>query len=517
MTLGKDIKSNYARRAVIAVLFALLLGVSGGRAQQPSETPPPPSNPRPVTIPNVTETVLPNGLKVVVVSRRGIPLVTASLLVKSGANLENEKEAGLADITASLLIKGTTSMTATEIAEQIEFLGGDIGSGAGWTSSSVNIGSMSSGLGKALSIMSDTVIRPSFPEKEIALLKKQTIDDINVSLKQPGAVMNYVSNRYSFGEHLAGGTRQSIGNINRNAIVRFHRQNYRPENSVLIFTGDISEKTAFGFAKLFFGGWQGRSDSIRKTNEVAAVEPSKSGNLPERLVSRLLVIDLPDAGQAAVGYMKRLKTGRSECDSGAGGAHNCRSSKVYFPAGVLNSVLGGGYSARLNQEIRLKRGLSYGARSGFDWRSSAANFGASTQTKNESAAHVAELIQTEIEKLIREPVSPDELVPRKAVVTGGFGLGLQTNRGVAGMVRDLYLYGINPDELNEYMNKVEGVSGDQIMEFASKNLKGGDIIVVGDSKMFIEDLQKRFPNQTIEVIKAEDLNLDSRTLRKAKR
>ena len=126
---------------------------------------------------------------------------------------------------------------------------------------------------------------------------------------------------------------------------------------------------------------------------------------------------------------------------------------------------------------------------------------------------MAELIRIEIEKLAGSLISSKEMKPRKSVVTGGFGRGIQTNNGMAARLRGLYLYNLSPDELNSYMNKVQGVSDEEIKKFAADNLRGGDMIIVGDAKMFMDDLQKRFSNQTIEVIKASDLDLNSTTLR----
>ncbi len=492
-----------------SLIFAtLLFSVSAGISQTPTETPPPPSAPPTLTIPEVRETVLPNGLTVAIIEKRGLPLVTASLLIKSGANDEENRNAGLADMTANLLLKGTSFRTATQIAEQIEFLGASISSGAGWDSSSISINTMKSNLGRALAIMSDVTLRPSFPEKEIQLLKKQELDGFNVSLKQPGALLNYVSSIYSFGEHLSGGTPETVKSISRDGVVKFHREHYRPENSVLIFTGDISDEQAFRYAKLFFGGWEGTPDSKEK-NEVRTPAVSQRKDVP--LIRRILVIDLPDSGQAAVGYTKRIDEGRTICTSEFG---NCATSDIYDAATVLNSVLGGGYSSRLNQEIRLKRGLSYGAGSGFSWRRSASNFRASAQTKNESAGEVAELLKIELEKLRKSGVSLTELVPRKAVVTGSFGRSLQTNDGLASQVSNLYLYNIKPDELNSYMNNINAISEDAVKEIAMNKITGGDIIIVGDSKLFMEDLQKRFSNQTIEVIRSSSLDLNSKTLRR---
>ena len=507
----KNIEIINRRVLFISVLvFTVICQSFTAFGQTPKETPPPPSKPTSVTLPEVKEMTLPNGLKVVVVQRNGLPLVTASLLVKSGSNSESSKEAGLAGMTAALLTKGTEFRSSTDIAEQIEFLGGNINSGASWDSSIMTINSMKSSLGIALSIMSDSVIRSTFPLSEVKLLKKQALDGFKVSLKQPGSLLTYVTGRYSFDEHAV--TPQTIGRVSRAKIVAFHKENYRPANSVLIFTGDITEKTAFGFARLFFGGWQEPKFEIRKriTNDGEESITERS-NL---IVKRMLVIDLPNSGQAAVGYAKRLDNGRIICESEDTINNHCLSSAIYYPATVLNSVLGGGYSSRLNQEIRLKRGLSYGAGSRFSWRGWETNFSATTQTKNESAAEVAELIKTEIEKLVKTSIAAKEMKPRRAVVTGGFGRGLQTNNGLAARLRGLYLYNLNPKELNSYMNKVDSVSVEQIKKFASDSLTGGDIIIVGDSKVFMGDLQKRFPNRTIEIIKASDLDLNSSTLRK---
>lgn len=492
------------------LLFLIICLTTPLFAQEPSETPPPPSAPPQVNVPEVKEMTLPNGLKVVAVTRRNVPLVTVSLLVKSGAEQENQTEAGLANTTANLLLKGTEFRTATDIAQQIEFLGGSLNSSADWDSSTVNLNLISDKLGRALSIMSDSVIRPTFPAKELALLKKQTIDGLNVSLKQPGSLLSYVADRFAYGQHNSNGTPQTIVRINRNDVLDFYNKNYTPENAVLIFTGDISATQAFNFAKLFFNAWQ--KSNFQNGNS----SPNNTLRNPatNEIIDRLLVIDLPDSGQAAVGYATKLKTGRIVCGEKSGEEIDCSSSKIYYPASVLNSILGGGYSARLNQEIRLKRGLSYGARSNFDWRGFNSNFIATTQTKNESAAQVAELIKIEIQKLTDDSIVEDELIPRKAVVTGGFGRGLQTNNGLAARLRDIYLYGLNPDELNSYMTNVNDVTDSQIKDFASDNLKGGDMIIVGDAKLFMDDLKKRFRNQKIEIIKADNLDLNKDTLRK---
>ncbi len=463
------------------------------------ETPPSPSAPKSVKVPAVKSQTLSNELQVVVVERKNVPLVTVQLLVKAGAETESSAKAGLANMTASLLTKGTTTRTATQIAEQMEFLGGSINTGAGWNNSSVTINVMADKIDQAMAIMADTVLNPAFKQDEIDLLKSQTLDGLNFNLKQPGFLASYVASAYSFNEHPAGGTPESINVIKRNNIVDFHKDYFQPQNSILIFTGDITGDKANKLAEQYFGNWKKPDDSSGS----GSGSGSGSFSTSKAIVKRILVVDLPNSGQAAVSYAKKLNL-----------ANSGRTSKNYYPASVLNSLLGGGYSSRLNQEIRIKRGLSYGAGSSFAWRSLDSNFGTRTQTKNESAAEVAELVVDEIKKLAVSKIEDSELNPRKMVLIGTFGRNLETNGGLAGAIGDLYSFGLSTSELNSYLDNVNAISDAQIQKFAGENLYGGDIIIVGDAKIFMDDLKKRFPDKQIEVIKADELDLSKANLRK---
>jgi zinc protease len=225
--------------------------------------------------------------------------------------------------------------------------------------------------------------------------------------------------------------------------------------------------------------------------------------------NRLLVVDLPDAGQASVAYNRTVGSGRSEAS-----ASQIRPSAGYFPASVLNSLLGGGYSSRLNQEIRIKRGLSYGAGSGFAWRWNNSNFSTRTQTKNESAPEVAELVLAEVKRLTEGEIGEAELTPRKSVLTGGFGRNIETTGGLVSALAELYTFDLPATELNRFMSNVNAISDAQIRDFAKANLLGGDIIIVGDYAKFKDDLAKRFPHAKLDVIKAEAIDLSKDNLRK---
>ena len=484
-------------------LLALLLATAALVAQ---ETPPAPGAAKSGQIPPVHDSKLANKLTVAIGERHAIPLVTIQLLVKSAASDEDPAKAGLADLTASLLTKGTKTRNATQVAEAIEALGGNISSGAGWNTSSVSVTVTSDKVDQALAILSDVVLNPAFKQEEIDLLRSQNLDGLTYNLKQPGFLANYAASRYAFGEHPAGGTPDSLRALTRTDIVDFHDVHYRPENSVLIFAGDITPVRANAAAGKFFGRWKGVKITMMETLPFASDKGASGG--AKGTPRHILVIDLPNSGQAAVKYATRLEAGRVKCTPAT-----CGTSDVYFPAMVMNSVLGGGYSSRLNQEIRIKRGLSYGAGSSFAWRMDQTNFSTSTQTKTESAAEVAELVIKEVERLASQSIGNVELEPRKLVLTGGFGQELETTAGLASRIGDLYAFGLRPTELNAYNSSVRSVNDTQIRTF-SDSLKGGDIIIAGDAKMFMDDLKKRFPNMMIETIPAADLDLSKPSLRK---
>ncbi len=483
-------------RALAFMVLSLCLCVSAVNVFA-QETVPAPGAPRSVVIPAVKEIKLKNGLTVAVIEKRNIPLVTVQLLVRNGANREDKKFAGLANMTASLLTKGTKTKSATQIAEEIEFLGGSIFSFAGWQNSSVGMSITSDKFDKAMQIMGDVALNPSFTDAELELARSQTLDEMTYNLTQPGFLASYVATRYSFEEHPAGGTPASIASIKRADVTTFYTDNFRPAESVLIFVGDITPEKAAASAEKYFGSWtkEGRGYGSGSGGVGGNATAAKS------VVNRMLVIDLPKSGQAAVNFVKPVR--------GVG-----RQNKQYYSASVLNSLLGGGYSSRLNQEIRIKRGLSYGAGSSCGWRGGSANFIARTQTKNESAAQVAELIVAEIKRLADTNAADAELAPRKSVLTGGFGRNLETTQGLAGALADLYTFGIPASELNAYMPSVNSVKSSDLTSFASGSLFNGDVIIVGDYAIFKDDLAKRFPNQRIDVIKASELDIESETLRK---
>ena len=490
-----NLRRSAGRQPFVFALTALVFCIafsSPAIGQSPQATPPPAAQPRSVQFPKPVEKTLANGLRVIVIERHGTPLIAAQLLVKNGAEVDPPELAGLANMTADLLTKGTETRSATQIAEAIEALGASLDSGAGWDASRVNVNVMSSRISPAMEILADVVRRPTFKEDEIERLRQQTLDDLTVALGEPGSIARFVAARIIFENspygHPLSGTPQTIPRIAQQDLQRYHNNYYRPDNAILVIGGDIKPADAFKLAEQHWGDWK------KPSTPLAPWTAAKDLNTGARIV----VIDKPDAGQAAV-VAAHMGIERANPD--------------FYRGIVTNSVLSG-YSGRLNQEIRIKRGLSYGASSSLESRRSTGPFIASTQTKNPSAAQVAELLLTELKRLSSDAVPDLELNPRKAVVIGNFSRNLETAPGLVAQVGSLALYGISFDEMNRYIANVQGVTASDVQRFAGSRLdaKGISIVIVGNASDFLPELRKQFPN--IEVIPAAELDLNTPRLKK---
>jgi zinc protease len=480
-------------RRIGSCLVLVFLAAFIASAQTPQATPPQPAAPRSVTFPKPVEQTLANGLRVVIVERHESPLVSAQLLIRNGGEVDPQELAGLSDMTANLLTKGTQTRDATRIAEEIESLGGSLDSGARWDASTASVVVMSSKIAQAMEILADVVRRPTFKSEEIERLRQQYLDNLTLALGEPGSIARFVAARVVFGNnpygHPISGTPESLTRITAADIAKMHSRFYRPDNAVLVIGGDITAKEGFALATRFFGDWPKPSAALP-----ALTDTTETGDKAGRVV----VIDKPDAGQAAV-YLARLGIKRKDAD--------------YFSGIVSNSVLNG-YSGRLNQEIRIKRGLSYGAGSSLDARRDVGPFVALAQTKNESGAQVADLLIGEVGSLSSSPPTDKELSPRKAVLIGGFSRSLETVNGLVAQIASLALYGLGLDEINHYIDNVQSVDTADVRRFASTRLdaKTSNLIIVGNAKVFLPELQKRYPK--VEVIPVAELDLNTALLHK---
>jgi zinc protease len=457
------------------------------------QAPPPLSTPVDPVLPAPVERVLANGLRVIVARDSDLPLVTADLTVRSGAAADPQGLAGTASMASELLTEGTATRSATEIAAQTEALGANLGAGSGWESSNLTLNVMPHNLDAAMAIMADVARNPVFAAEELERVRTQSLDGLQVAYQRPGSVAQFAAAPVIYAGspfgHVAGGTPNSLPKIKRDDLVAIHRGYWRPDNAILVITGDVTPEQGFALAEKSFGDW---------ARPATPLPPAPTADMTSR--PRALVIDMPQSGQAAVTLAKTAIV---------------RSDPRYYAGLLANNILGGGYSARLNQEIRIKRGLSYGANSSLTARQSTGAFTATTQTKNESAAEVVSLVKAEMARMAEAPPPADEMTARKSVLIGGYGRSLATTDGLASILGNLALYGIPLTEVQAYTGKVEAVTAADVQRFAAEVLNPSlaSVIIAGDAKVFGESLAPVLPGA--ETIPLGELDLDSPTLRKA--
>lgn len=439
------------------------------------------------------EMKLDNGLRVIVAERPSLPLLAMELIIRVGSEKDPNDRAGTASLTGSLLTKGTEKMTAPEIANAIESLGGTIFSSGLSDYSNAGVLVMSSKVEPALTILADVVLHPAFKQEEIDRLKKQSLDGLRVALQQPGSIASYVLGRvvYDDGEygHASGGTPETLPAIQRSDILDFYQNYYRPDNATLVFSGNVTFEQAKGYAEKFFGSWKGKDAAPRPVPQT-----------PQTWKPTTVVVDMPEAGQAAVSIAKPAIR---------------RDSPDYYAGLVVNAALGNGFGSRLNHEIRIKRGLSYGARSSLDTRRDAGSFTASAQTKNESAAEVATLLQAELKKLATEPVRGDELKSRQALLTGSYARSMETDLGFASHIAGLAVFSLPLDTLDKFIPSINAITPNDMTAFSQKYLAAPlSLVVAGKASAFIDSLKRDFPNAR--VIPQSDLDLNRAGLVKPK-
>jgi zinc protease len=339
-------------------------------------------------------------------------------------------------------------------------------------------------------VLADVVQRPDFAEAEVARSRTQTVNALRVNLRQPGPLASLVLNRLIYGAAPYGaptsGTPESVAAVTREEIVDFHRRWWRPDNAAVIVTGGMEPEAAFAWAEQVLGGWE------RPTTP----KPSLGERSGTRTGPRVVVVDLPGAGQAAVTAAVRGPR---------------RADDSYYSLAVANAVMGSGQNGRLFQEIRAKRGLSYGAYSSLAARAEGGALVASTQTKNESAAEVVGLVLAEFDRLAREPVDEQAVTDRETFITGGFQRALETTGGLGGQLADAVVNGLPLSEIEAYPGRIAATTPESLR--AAAGVVSADdavVVVVGQADMFIDALRAAHPD--VVVIPAAELDLDSPTL-----
>lgn len=445
---------------VLAIALALAPALLSAQPADRSK-PPAPGPVRPLQIPPALALTLGNGLPVLLVESHEVPVVHVRLQVRAGAAADPLDHAGLASMTADMLDEGAGGRNALALADALDFLGADLGTYAGWDSSAADLHVPSARLEPALAILSDVVQRPDFPAAELERLRKESLTQLLQDRDEPGAIASRALAQAVFGARHRyglpfGGDATALAGLTVDALRAFHAQYYRPNNAVLIVVGDVTPAVLPLFEKAF-GDWA-------KGGAAPAALPA-----PAPVKGRtLILVDRPGAAQSAIRF---------------GRVGPSRSTPDYATLEVLNTLLGGSFTSRLNDNLREQHGYAYGAFSGFDYRRSAGLFGAASDVQTQSTAEALTEFMKELTRIRTRP--PLEDVERaRSYLALSTGAEFETTRQLAARYGEQWLYGLPAHTFTSFVPKALAVGPAEVQKaaMAQVDLQGIAIVVVGDMK-----------------------------------
>lgn len=486
-------------RAALIACALVLAGVSAASAQPaataqpapawPREFPPRPLQPRPVTFPPFEIKKLANGLTVVLVSQNEQPAVSVRMIVRAGAAQDPRGKLGLAMLTATLLDQGAASRSAQQIADDIDYIGGILSTGAGTDLSFINAVVMKDDYAAGLALMSDVVRRPSFLQAEIDRQRQQALSALKVSAEDPDSVAGMVIDRLIFGFHPygmpGGGTEASLQSLTRADFVDFHTRYFVPNNALVAVVGDVSHADAMAGIEKYFGDWA--AGDLPPFDPTAPPEPTK----------RVIVIDRPDAVQTEI-RVGHLGVPRKHDD--------------FETLDQAVKILGGEGANRLQQVLRSQRQLTYGASADLDGYKHAGAIVAETDTQTANTAEALRVVVEEFSRLQRERVHEVELEAAQDYAVGHFPLTIETPDQIATQVLNTLFYELSLEELPKYRDRVLGVSPDDIQRVARFFIRPDrlSVVLVGNADQFVGSLKgvgfgefERIPLDQVDVLSVD--------------
>ena len=481
-------------RAVVFVC-AVLCYAASARAQVPdwpTERPPRPLPAKEVKFPEYAVKTLPNGLQVIAVSHHEQPAVSLRLIVRAGAAQDPANRPGTASLAATLLDQGTTGKSAEQIAHAIDSIGGAMAVGAVSDLTFVNAAVMKNSLEVGMRLVSEVARQPSFAPQEVERQRQQVLSALQVSYEDPDYLASTVFDRLVYGFHPYGkpdtGTPASIRALTRDDLVNFHKRWFGANNAILAIVGDVSHEQAFAVAEKIFGDW-GKVD----------VSTTVAGDVPQP-TRRVIVIDRPGAVQTEIRV---------------GNIGMPRRHKDYLALDIALKILGGEGGNRLHRVLRSERGLTYGAEADMHALRDAGDYSVNTDTRSETTGEALRLIVDEIWRLQRERVNPRELADAQAYLTGSFPLTIETPSAIALQVLNAVFYGLDLQELQNYRERINAITPDDIQRVAKQYLHPDrlSIVLVGDSTVFAKQLAGVGFEQ-VERIALSDLDLDAPDLKR---
>lgn len=394
-----------------------------------------------INLPPVTRGTLKNGIRVVLMEYHRAPTISVIAVFPGGDSVDAPGKAGTASMAAELLRKGTEKRSAVQLAEQIDFLGGSLAAGTNDDRLSVSLDVLSKDTDAGLDLFADVIRHPTFPAEEMERQRQLEMAALQALPEDPGAVASRAASEVVYGGHPYGRapTMTSVKAIARDDAQAYYRQFVVPNRMILVAVGDFKTGDILGRLRSRFEDWPRGQNSLPP---IPPVTPS-----PRKMV----LIDKPDATQAQLRF---IRTGIK------------RLSPDYFPAQVADTILGGGFTSRLVDEIRVNRGLTYGISSAFGEQLHGGSFGVSTFTKIETTRLLIDAVQAVLRRTARSGVTPAELTKVKNYMSGLYAIHVQTPEALAGELAAMAFYGLPDNYLESYPARIRGVSLAQVNRIA---------------------------------------------------
>jgi zinc protease len=438
-----------------------------------------PGVPRPYQFPEVQRAALPNGIRLIVAPMPRLPLVTVLALVEAGAIHDPAGVEGTAALTARTIAEGTATLDGTALIDHFEALGTSLQAYADWDSAVARFTVMPERLAPAFRLFAEVLRAPSFPEREVFRCRDERIAELEQRLTEPrgladqrfaGALYS-PSSRYA---RSAGGTLTTVPRIDTAAVRAFHAARYAPDATTLVFVGDTSLAEAqrlaeqeFGDASPTSGATSGATSGPIRAASQAGAAAAAGAEAAASLTRRVVIVEKADAPQS------ELRVGHLGVP---------RAHPDHLPIVVMNAILGGLFSSRINLNLRERHAFTYGASSGFDWRRGTGPFVVSTAVKSEVTGRAVEEILKEIDGLRAKAPAPDELALATDYLAGVFPIRYESTDAVAGALANAAMFGLPDDWFPTYRDRVRAVSTSDVLSAARTHLHPAQLLVlaVGD-------------------------------------
>ncbi|MBI2221125.1 MAG: insulinase family protein [Acidobacteria bacterium] len=448
----------------LAIVLCLILPAPAA-AQQADRSRPPALGPAPpVTPPAIQRRALSNGLRVWIVEHHEVPVVQVDLIVRSGSAADPSGKFGLASLTAAMLDEGAGARDALQLADAIDHLGASLSAGISVDASSVRLHVPVARLNDALPIMADVALRPTFPQRELDRLRNERLTDLQQGRDDPGEIVRAAFPLVVFGpQHRYGtggvGTTVTLKSFTADDLRAFHAAHFRPSNGVLIVVGDVTADAVLPLFEQAFGSWA----SAGAASTAAAVTAP-----PQLRARRVVIVDKPESAQSQV----RI-----------GWVGAPRSSPDFYILQVMNTILGGSFTSRLNQNLREQHGYAYGAGSGFDMRRVSGLFFAGAGVQTDKTAESLTEFFNELNGMLK-PIPAEEVTKAKNYLALSYPRDFETTRDIAAQLATSFVYDLPEDFFNTYVQKIQAVTPEQVQAAAKTYVQPGKfvVVVVGDRK-----------------------------------